>query len=170
MTTASGTTLSLEQNQPSSSRRCAQPLRFADGTQLCGWALWQNGTDSFLGLAPVAVFGDIPYALPPVGPLRFEPASQWSLPWSDVRDARHRGAQCSAPDRYSDNSTFRASHGMQDAHNYYNWFGRTLEPKQSEDCLNLEVHTPLPLLESIQAVGESLPPPPRAHSCGVNMC
>ena len=137
---------------------------------MCGPS-WQNGTNAFLGVAPVAVFANIPYALPPVGPLRFEPASQWSLPWSDVRDARHRGAQCPQPDRNSVNSTYHASHwpGKPD-NNFYEWFGQMLVPEHAEDCLNLEVITPLPLLESIQAVGESLPPPPRAHSCGVNMC
>jgi carboxylesterase type B len=124
---------------------------------LCGPS-WQNGTNAFLGVAPVAVFANIPYALPPVGPLRFEPASQWSLPWSDVRDARHRGAQCPQPDRYSVNSTYWASHWPgKPANNFYEWFGQMLVPEHAEDCLNLEVITPLPLLESIQAVGGSLP-------------
>lgn len=67
------------------------------------------------------LFSGVPYAAPPVGPLRWRPPSPVP-PWSGLRDATHQGSRC-----------------IQDAAN-------NLDPDRasSEDCLNLDVWTPPP--------------------------
>jgi para-nitrobenzyl esterase len=67
------------------------------------------------------VFKGIPYAAPPVGPLRWQPP-QPAKPWADVKPATEFGAQCMQRRAFAD-MVFRAS-GM------------------SEDCLFLNVWTP----------------------------
>jgi para-nitrobenzyl esterase len=67
------------------------------------------------------VFKGIPYAAPPVGPLRWQPP-QPAKPWTDVKPATEFGAQCMQRRAFAD-MVFRAS-GM------------------SEDCLFLNVWTP----------------------------
>lgn len=62
----------------------------------------------------VSSFKGIPYAAPPVGPLRWRPPQEPS-PWSDIRDATHFGPQC--PQTQPTGPI-------------------------SEDCLNLNVWTP----------------------------
>jgi para-nitrobenzyl esterase len=64
------------------------------------------------------LFAGIPYAAPPVGPLRWKPPAP-ALPWPGVRDATHPGPRC-----------------MQDTSDLE--MGR----KTSEDCLTLNVWTP----------------------------
>ena len=78
-----------------------------------------------------AAFRGIPYAAPPVGPLRWRP-TQPARPWPAVRDATRFGPSCPQPAREGSD-----------------------EGPQSEDCLTLNVVTPdlrgrkLPVLVSI---------------------
>jgi len=69
----------------------------------------------------VRIFLGIPYAAPPVGPLRWKPP-QPEAKWKGVRDATQFGDRCMQPDIYHD-MHFR-------------------DPGESEDCLNLNVWTP----------------------------
>ena len=71
----------------------------------------------------VAVFRGIPFARPPVGPLRFMPPER-PEPWVGIRDGRPWGP--AAPQLPS---AFSA-------------LSRTDAPKQSEDCLQLNIWTP----------------------------
>ncbi|BDX34154.1 carboxylic ester hydrolase [Mycobacterium antarcticum] len=66
------------------------------------------------------LFAGIPYAAPPVGPLRWQPPAP-AAPWQGARDATHTGARC-----------------MQDASDM------ELGRQTSEDCLTLNVWTPPP--------------------------
>lgn len=66
------------------------------------------------------LFAGIPYAAPPVGPLRFQPPAP-AVAWQGVRDATHTGPRC-----------------MQDTGDLE--MGR----KTAEDCLTLNVWTPPP--------------------------
>lgn len=69
----------------------------------------------------VRAFLGVPYAAPPVGPLRWKPP-QPAAKWHGVRDATHFGARCMQPDIFHD-MVFR-------------------DPGPSEDCLTLNVWTP----------------------------
>jgi para-nitrobenzyl esterase len=69
----------------------------------------------------VRAFLGIPYAAPPVGPLRWQPP-QPAEKWHGVRDATDFGHRCVQPDIFHD-MIFR-------------------DPGESEDCLNLNVWTP----------------------------
>ncbi len=69
----------------------------------------------------VRAFLGIPYAAPPVGPLRWRPP-QPAVKWEGTRSATSFGARCMQPRLYSD-MIFR-------------------DPGQSEDCLTLNVWTP----------------------------
>ncbi|MGB7135094.1 MAG: carboxylesterase/lipase family protein [Acidobacteriaceae bacterium] len=69
----------------------------------------------------VRAFLGIPYAAPPVGPLRWK-APQPAWKWNGVKDATAFGAHCMQPNIYSD-MLFR-------------------DPGPSEDCLTLNVWTP----------------------------
>lgn len=69
----------------------------------------------------VRAFLGIPYAAPPVGPLRWKPP-QPAAKWHGIRSATSFGARCMQPKLYSD-MIFR-------------------DPGQSEDCLTLNVWTP----------------------------
>jgi para-nitrobenzyl esterase len=83
-------------------------------------ALVQTATGALRGVvAPDhRLFAGIPYAAPPVGPLRWQPPAP-ALPWPGIRDATHIGPRC-----------------MQDAGDLE--MGR----QTSEDCLSLNVWTP----------------------------
>ena len=69
----------------------------------------------------VRIFLGVPYAAPPVGPLRWKPP-QPEAKWKGVRDATNFGYRCMQPQIYSD-MHFR-------------------DPGESEDCLTLNVWTP----------------------------
>ena len=69
----------------------------------------------------VRIFLGIPYAAPPVGPLRWQPP-QPAEKWKGTRDATEFGHRCVQPDIFPD-MIFR-------------------DPGQSEDCLFLNVWTP----------------------------
>lgn len=69
----------------------------------------------------VRVFKGIPYAAPPVGPLRWQPP-QPALKWKGVRDAAAFGSRCMQAALFKD-MAFR-------------------DPGPSEDCLTLNVWTP----------------------------
>ena len=71
----------------------------------------------------VRSFKDIPYAEPPVGDKRWT-APVAAAPWKGVRDAREFGASCVQPP-YPADSIYADD-----------------VPKQSEDCLSLNVWTP----------------------------
>lgn len=69
----------------------------------------------------IAVFKSVPYAAPPVGPLRFRPPKPVE-PWVDVRDALQLPPSCPQPRQRP--------------------AGWTQESEESEDCLYLNVWTP----------------------------
>jgi para-nitrobenzyl esterase len=73
----------------------------------------------------VSVFRGVPYAQPPVGPLRFRPPVQ-SEPWEGVRDARAFGSIA-----HQFPTDLEAMQGR-------------LDLPQSEDCLTLNIWTPEP--------------------------
>ncbi len=70
--------------------------------------------------AGVRVFGGVPYARPPVGPLRFR-APERPEPWSGVRDATRFG-----PGSYQADRPLAPLLGI-------------VVPEQSEDCLYLNI-------------------------------
>jgi para-nitrobenzyl esterase len=76
-------------------------------------------------LDAVSVFRGVPYARPPVGPLRFRPPRQ-GAPWEGVRDARNVG-----PIAHQFPTDLEAMQGR-------------LDLPQSEDCLTLNIWTPEP--------------------------
>ena len=77
----------------------------------------------------VTVFKGIPFAAPPVGPLRFEPA-QPPKAWDGVRDGSKWGDTCIQPSGKTRPIGVNQAVDMPDS------------PKMSEDCLNLNVWTP----------------------------
>ena len=72
-----------------------------------------------VGDGTMRVFRGVPYAVPPVGALRWQPP-QPAVPWTGVRDASKAGPAC-----------------MQGK-----VFGDIVLPNLSEDCLTLNIHTP----------------------------
>src|SRR5579859_3064764 len=95
----------------------ASPLFAADSLQVKVAQGKLEGTQS----GSIRAFLGIPYAAPPVGPLRWhepEPAAKWH----GTRQATSFGAHCMQPHLYAD-MIFR-------------------DPGNSEDCLTLNVWTP----------------------------
>lgn len=91
----------------------SNPLEIKTQTGKVRGALTQDGQ--------VRAFKGIPYAAPPVGPLRWQPP-QPAAKWKGVRDATAFGSRCMQAPIYED-MTFR-------------------DPGPSEDCLTLNVWTP----------------------------
>ena len=71
--------------------------------------------------ASVRIFLGIPYAAPPIGPLRWKPP-QPAPKWKDVRNAQSYGPHCMQVNKFAD-MTFH-------------------DPAESEDCLTLNIWTP----------------------------
>jgi para-nitrobenzyl esterase len=80
-----------------------------------------NGTLRGVVESDYRFFAGIPFAAPPVGPLRFKPPAP-AVPWEGVRDATHVGPRC-VQDPTSDPAA---------------------STKIDEDCLTLNVWTPPP--------------------------
>lgn len=91
----------------------------------------QNGLVSGIpGSAPgVTEFRGIPFAAPPVGPLRWR-APQPAANWSGVRDGSKWGDACMQPSAKGRALGVNLAIDLPDS------------PKMSEDCLNLNVFTP----------------------------
>jgi para-nitrobenzyl esterase len=83
----------------------------------------------------VRTFKGIPYAAPPVGPLRWKPP-QPPAKWEGVRDATKFGAFCPIIDGS------KIAQGRQMSGNYDIFIGVPLAQGSSEDCLHLNVFAP----------------------------
>ncbi|RZC33173.1 COesterase domain containing protein [Asbolus verrucosus] len=91
-------------------------------------------------LEPVEVFRGVPYAAPPIGPLRFR-APQAPLPWPGTRLADTFGAVC--PQKLPDVSNRTAALQSMPKGRYQ--YLKKLVPllvNQSEDCLFLNIYVP----------------------------
>ncbi|CAG9768916.1 unnamed protein product [Ceutorhynchus assimilis] len=91
-------------------------------------------------LEPVEVFRGVPYAAPPVGPLRFQPP-QPPLSWPGTRLADTFGAVC--PQKYPDVANKTAALQLMPKGRYQ--YLKKLIPllvNQSEDCLFLNIYVP----------------------------
>lgn len=91
-------------------------------------------------LETVEVFRGVPYAAPPVGPLRFRPP-QPPVSWTGTRLADSFGAVC--PQKYPDLSNKTAALLHMPKGRYQ--FLKKLVPllvNQSEDCLSLNIYVP----------------------------
>ncbi|XP_030749006.1 neuroligin-4, Y-linked-like [Sitophilus oryzae] len=91
-------------------------------------------------LEPVEVFRGVPYAAPPVGPLRFQPP-QAPVSWPGTRLADTFGAVC--PQKYPDITNKTAALQFMPKGRYQ--YLKKLLPllaNQSEDCLFLNIYVP----------------------------
>ncbi|KAE8608883.1 hypothetical protein XENTR_v10011647 [Xenopus tropicalis] len=101
----------------------ARPLLTTKYGQLLGNTVGAKETDRL-----VHVFMGVPFAKPPIGPLRFE-APQPLEPWSSVREATAAPPMCLQDKR-----------GMEDLAEFFK--AKFDFPPVSEDCLYLNVFTP----------------------------
>ena len=88
--------------------------------------------------AGYALFRGVPYAAPPVGPLRWRPPQE-PTPWEGVRVCDTFGPACCQFDRWhtaTDDITDDTGHAYVHMPNY------PYPPEMSEDCLYLNVYTP----------------------------
>lgn len=91
-------------------------------------------------LEPVEAFRGVPYAAPPVGPLRYRPP-QAPLPWPGTRLADTFGAVC--PQRFPDVSNRTSALQFMPKGRYHHLKKLTpLLVNQSEDCLFLNIYVP----------------------------
>ncbi|XP_028635123.1 pyrethroid hydrolase Ces2a-like isoform X2 [Grammomys surdaster] len=107
--------------QPVHGEDSASPIRNTHTGQVRGSFVHVKDTK-----AGVYTFLGIPFAKPPVGPLRFAPPED-PEPWSDVRDATSEPAMCLQTDMMNLGSMEEMKLTM---------------PPMSEDCLYLNVYTP----------------------------
>jgi para-nitrobenzyl esterase len=84
----------------------------------------------------IRTFKGIPYAAPPVGPLRWKPPAA-ALKWRGVRDAMQFGSPCPTFD-----TTKYAQAKRLSALGYDIFTGLPLAPGSTEDCLTLDVWAP----------------------------
>lgn len=89
------------------------------------------------GWPSITAFYGIPYAAPPVGPLRWRPP-QPAAPWTGVRDCARPGCKCPQP-------------SMGGSATFYGREFYPVEEPMDEDCLYLNIWTPA------QSPGEKLP-------------
>jgi para-nitrobenzyl esterase len=94
---------------------------FASAGELSSTIKTKSGKVQGKSEGPVHIYLGIPYAAPPVGPLRWKPPVPAGK-WKGVRAATEFGSHCMQPTLYKD-MIFR-------------------DPGISEDCLNLNVWTP----------------------------
>jgi para-nitrobenzyl esterase len=91
------------------------------------------------GVATVSTFYDVPYAQPPVGPLRWRPPQPLEREWTDILDCMEPSGimpwQADAVPRFM--PTFRSRLGLEPAVS-----DQVPTCMQSEDCLKLHIHTP----------------------------
>jgi para-nitrobenzyl esterase len=86
--------------------------------------------------AGIAVYKGIPYAAPPVGPLRWRPP-QPAQRWKGVRDASEFGPMCTQPDPDAlENAERKSDDG------WTIFYGLPAAKDSSEDCLTLNVWAP----------------------------
>jgi para-nitrobenzyl esterase len=84
----------------------------------------EGGTVAGFERGPAGIFRDIPFAAPPVGPLRWKPPAPVQ-PWSGVRSAVYPGPSCPQPMLRDGRPNLGAANG-----------------DTSEDCLQLNVFAP----------------------------
>ncbi|XP_013371567.1 PREDICTED: acylcarnitine hydrolase-like [Chinchilla lanigera] len=104
----------------------ASPVRTTNTGQVRGSFVHVEGTD-----ARVHTFLGIPFAKPPLGPLRFAPPEA-PEPWSGVRDATSHPAMCLQGDQLN------SSEGLK----LFNMTMTSIPISMSEDCLYLNIYTP----------------------------
>ena len=94
----------------------------------------------------VRVFRGIPFAAPPVGPLRWQ-SPQPAAAWKGVRDASKFGPNCPSPAGVGRNSgkAEKSIHGP----GYDVWFAK-MDKGGSEDCLTLNVWAPDPVPSALR--------------------
>uniref|UniRef100_A0A0P4WRT0 Carboxylesterase type B domain-containing protein n=1 Tax=Scylla olivacea TaxID=85551 RepID=A0A0P4WRT0_SCYOL len=92
-------------------------------------------------LKPVVLFLGVPYAAPPVGALRFMPPKS-ALKWSEERNAASLPPVC--PQKLPD-VTNKAEALKRMSEGRYNYLQRLIPLllNQSEDCLYLNIYTPV---------------------------
>lgn len=91
-------------------------------------------------LEPVEVFRGVPYAAPPVGPLRFS-SPRPPLPWPGTRLADTFGTVCPQKSPDLSNRTAALLHMPKGRYHYLKKFVPLLV-NQSEDCLFLNIYVP----------------------------
>ncbi|XP_042225441.1 neuroligin-2-like [Homarus americanus] len=104
-------------------------------------------TPNHRALTPVAVFLGVPYASPPVGALRFMPPTN-PLSWNGIKTAEMLPPVC--PQKLPDVTNRReALKRMPEGR--YNYLQRLLPllSNQSEDCLHLNIYTPVIVSERL---------------------
>ncbi|KAL1458244.1 hypothetical protein WDU94_008406, partial [Cyamophila willieti] len=91
-------------------------------------------------LEPVEAFLGVPYAAPPIGPLRYAPAKP-ALTWTGTRLADSLGPIC--PQKFPDLTNKTAALGKMPVGRYQQLLKMApLLANYSEDCLHLNIYVP----------------------------